>query len=292
MVQRVNPDVTGVARFKHKVRATVDAISGARTRGAPSSTPSHEPFVAAEASADAAELRTQMAEHGHLFFRGLIPQDSVLDARAEALALCRDAGWIDPEAGPLEARWSGHAPTPADADPEWLAFYRRWVGAKAFNSLPEHPSIVKVAEKLLGDNVLVHPRKIGRVGFPQNEGHQTPVHQDFFHIGGTAETYTAWIPLGDCPQRLGCLSVAEATHTLGFREHGPSAGPGGWSVDPGADATWRSEDFGTGDVVIFHSLTMHRALPNRTTDEVRISLDNRYQRAGDTIDPGSLKPHI
>jgi hypothetical protein len=288
----VNADVAGVARLKHKVRAAVDAFTGPRTRTPARTDAAHLPFVAGDALADASELRAQMARHGHLFFRGLLPPESVLEARAEALALCREAGWVDPAAGPLEARWSGQAPTPSDADPDWLAFYALWVKQAAFNSLPEHPTLVAVTEKLLGDTVLVHPRKIGRVGFPQNEGHQTPVHQDFFHIRGATETYTAWVPLGDCPQRLGCLSVAEATHNLGFREHGPSAGPGGWAVEPGADATWRSQDFAAGDVVIFHSLTMHRALPNRTTDEVRMSLDNRYQRAGDEIDPGSLKPHI
>ena len=138
--------------------------------------------------------------------------------------------------------------------------------------------------------MLVHPRKIGRVGFPQNEGQQTPAHQDFFHVRGAVETYTAWVPLGDCPTGLGCLAVAEGTHKLGFREHEPSAGPGGYRVEAG-DAAWRSQDFAAGDAVIFHSLTMHQALPNRTTDEVRVSLDNRYQRAGDDIDPGALLPH-
>jgi hypothetical protein len=291
IVHGVNADVASAARLKRRVRAAVDAISGARSRRAQSTKPPHQLFVAADASADAARLRSQMAAHGHLFFRGLLPRESVLEARAEALALCREAGWIDPEAGPLEARWSGRAPTPSDADPEWLAFYGRWVGATVFNSLPEHPAVVAVAEKLLHNTVLVHPRKIGRIGFPQNEGHQTPVHQDFFHVRGTAETYTAWVPLGDCPQRLGCLAIAEATHRLGFREHRSSAGPGGWSVKAGADATWRSQDFAAGDVLIFHSLTMHQALPNRTNDQVRVSLDNRYQRAGDEIDPGALKPH-
>jgi ectoine hydroxylase-related dioxygenase (phytanoyl-CoA dioxygenase family) len=152
--------------------------------------------------------------------------------------------------------------------------------------------VVAAAEKLLGDSVLVHQRKIGRVGFPQNEGHQTPAHQDFFHIRGAEETYTAWVPLGDCTQQLGCLTVADGSHKTGFREHMPSAGPGGWSVEAESEVVWRTQDFAAGDVLMFHSLTMHKALPNRTRDEVRISLDNRYQRVGDPIEPGALKPHM
>lgn len=253
--------------------------------------PAARPFVTVNASDTGADLQALMAEHGHLFFPGLVPEDVVLETRAEALSLCREAGWIVAESDALEARWSGCEPVQGE-DPEWSPFYQRWIAAPAFNSLPEHPAIIAVAEKLLGDGVLVHPRKIGRVTFPQNEGLQTPLHQDFFHVRGTADTYTAWVPLGDCPRELGCLTVADQSHKVGFREHWPSAGTGGWSVEADADAAWRSQDFAAGDVLFFHSLTMHQALPNRTRDELRLSVDNRYQRSGDAIDPASLRPHI
>jgi hypothetical protein len=248
-------------------------------------------FVAADASAPAEALRAQMDERGYVFFPGLLPRDAVLEARAEALALCRDAGWIDPGADRLEARFSGHAPEADAADPEYRAFYALWIESPAFNALPEHPALFHAAGKLLGEDVMVHRRKIGRVGFPQNEGRQTPAHQDFFHVRGTTETFTAWVPLGDCPRRLGSLSVAEGTHKLGFQEHTPSEGVGGYSVDADDEARWRTHDYNVGDVIFFHSLTMHKALPNRSADEVRVSLDNRYQRASDDIDPGSLEPH-
>jgi hypothetical protein len=35
-----------------------------------------------------------MAEHGHLFFPGALPADVVLEGRAEAVRLLRDAGWV------------------------------------------------------------------------------------------------------------------------------------------------------------------------------------------------------
>lgn len=286
-MQRVTVEPPGAIGLRRRLKAALGAVTGARA-----SEPDLLPFAAADADADEETLRARMAAHGHLFFRGLLPSEVVLEARAEALALCREAGWIAAGASPLDARFSGGGPTPADADRDYLAFYARWIAAPAFNSLPEHPALLAVAAKLLGDDVLVHPRKIGRVGFPRNQGHQTPAHQDHFHIRGTTQTYTAWVPLGDVPRRLGCLAVADGTHRLGFREHEPSAGPGGFAVDAGAAARWCSQDFAVGDVVMFHSLTMHRALPNRTSDEIRVSLDNRYQQAGDAIDPGSLKPHI
>jgi ectoine hydroxylase-related dioxygenase (phytanoyl-CoA dioxygenase family) len=183
-------------------------------------------------------------------------------------------------------------PEPSEQDEEWLTFYRAWITQPVFDSLPEHPALYAIAERILGELVMVHQRKIGRVGFPRNEGNETPAHQDFFHVRGTADTYTMWIPLGDCPEALGCLSIADGTHRRGFIEHAPSNGPGGVAVDPGANVTWRCQDFLAGDVVVFHSLTMHRALPNRTPDQVRVSLDNRYQRVDDEVDDRSMRPHI
>lgn len=264
---------------------------GLRLPRTASKKPATRPFVTGIASGAGAEPQALMAKHGHLFFPHLVPRDIVLEARAEALSLCREAGWVVAQDDSLAARWSG-CEAVAEDDPKWLDFYKRWISAPAFNSLPEHPAILAVAESLLGDSVLVHPRKIGRVSFPQNEGQHTPLHQDFFHIRGTTETYTAWIPLGDCPQGLGCLTVADESHRAGFREHGPSTGPGGWSVEADADVIWRSQDFAAGDVLFFHSLTMHQALPNRTRDQLRLSVDNRYQRVGDAVDPAALRPHI
>ena len=45
-----------------------------------------------------------------------------------------------------------------------------------------------------------------------------------------------------------------------------------------------------GDVLIFHSLAVHKGVSNRS-DKLRMSMDARYQRASDPIAPGSLLPH-
>jgi hypothetical protein len=271
-------------RFPSLTDRVVGALSSSLRR-------TDQAFVAAEPGDDDDALRAKMAQHGHLFFPGALPTEPVMEARAEALALLRQAGWVAP-GGPHDARWTGVKPSPSEQDPDWLEFYGEWIKQPAFNALPEHPVLFTIAEQILGDEVIVHQRKIGRVGFPQNEGHQTPVHQDFFHVRGTAETYTMWVPLGNCPRALGSLAIADGTHRLGFTDHAPSTGPGGWAVAPGGDVTWCAQDFTAGDIVVFHSLTMHRALPNHTANEVRISLDNRYQRTCDEIDPGSMRPHI
>ena len=47
-----------------------------------------------------------------------------------------------------------------------------------------------------------------------------------------------------------------------------------------------------GDVLLFHSLCVHRGVPNTTPDRVRLSVDYRYQGISQPITPGSLLPHF
>ena len=44
--------------------------------------------------------------------------------------------------------------------------------------------------------------------------------------------------------------------------------------------------------MLFHSLTLHRALPNVTEDRLRVSLDNRYQSDFDPVAEHMLEPHL
>jgi ectoine hydroxylase-related dioxygenase (phytanoyl-CoA dioxygenase family) len=54
---------------------------------------------------------------------------------------------------------------------------------------------------------------------------------------------------------------------------------------------WQAGDFAAGDVMIFHSHTVHKALPNLTRDQLRLSTDNRYTRVGDEVAEVSRKSH-
>jgi ectoine hydroxylase-related dioxygenase (phytanoyl-CoA dioxygenase family) len=156
---------------------------------------------------------------------------------------------------------------------------------------------LQIASTVLGvarDDVLVHPRRIGRITFPANERATTPAHQDFFYIRGAVETYSCWIPLGDCPIELGSLAVWPGSHRQGFIEHSVKVpGAVGGSAVPvdESKAVWHASGFEIGDALFFHSYTIHKALPNKTPDRLRLSTDNRYQRAKDEIAPGSLLPH-
>jgi ectoine hydroxylase-related dioxygenase (phytanoyl-CoA dioxygenase family) len=52
---------------------------------------------------------------------------------------------------------------------------------------------------------------------------------------------------------------------------------------------WAGGTYRFGDALIFHSLTVHRALPNHS-ERLRMSIDCRFQKLSEAIDPDSLLP--
>ena len=254
-----------------------------------------KPFIVAnDALSDLAALRAQMTEAGYLFLKQVAPKDELLKLRQDILELCAAAGWLDSEADLMDGFWSGAGPH-TEGNPEYMAVYRDVIHLDRFKSVPEHPDLVRLIEPLTGPPVLTHRRKIGRMTFPQNVGQTIMAHQDWYYIRGTPETYTMWIPLGDCPMELGGLMMLAGSHQHGFIDHRKlpdlnvafALEEDQWP----AGLEWHASDFELGDVVIFHSYTIHKALPNRTANRLRLSIDNRYQQDGTAIEPGSMGTH-
>src|SRR5262249_10110996 len=125
----------------------------------------------------------------------------------------------------------------------------------------------------------------------------TAPHQDHWYIRGTPATYTIWMPLGDCPLPLGGLAVLPKSHQRGFIEHhlNPERKYAGHGLHddqlPVTSSQWVAGEFELGDFLLFHSFTIHKALPNLTKDRLRLSTDNRYQRQGEAIAELSTRTH-
>lgn len=243
-----------------------------------------------DARQDAAELRRRLQADGYLFFRGLLDAGRLLALRREILELCRAHGWLKPDAPLLDGVYAG-IPFP-DYRTEYMPLYRKLIRMEAFNAFSCSPEILRLFEFLLGGEVLAHPRNIARISFPRHLANTTQPHQDYHYIRGTPETYTAWIPCGACPRDLGGLALLEGSHTRGFLKHVPAIGAGGHGIPLSeAPGRWLTAEYAPGDFVLFHSYTIHGALPNESPERLRISLDFRYQRADAPVDPSSLKPH-
>ena len=245
----------------------------------------HNPFA----------LRERMDRDGFFFFKRLLPRDTVLDLRERLLSICARHGWLDANAPLMDGKINAAA---AEAIPDFCGVgvdqpgYADVYRTEAFHRLAQHPNILGLMERLAGEPVLAHPRNIARLMFPTQKSAPTPPHQDHIHIQGTKAVYTCWIPLGDTTESLGGLQVLGGTHGVGILPVRRSSGAGGVGVVlDGLKEEWSHGDFEAGDALVFHSLTVHRSVPNQFRDRLRLSVDYRYQPVSLPIEKGSLLPH-
>jgi hypothetical protein len=245
-----------------------------------------EEFLDSSGVADQHDLiRERMARDGYLFLRGLLPPEPVHELYNAIMALCQQQGWAD-----AQGRASGQPRL--EGSPEFWAVYDGVQRMELFHAFAQRPEVLNMVETLVREPVLAHPRNIARISFPNAEFFTTPAHQDFVHIQATPETYTAWTPLSDCPQELGGLAVLAGSHTLGLLPVHKADGAGGLGVDTGhLGLPWHTIDYRAGDVLLFHSMVVHKALPNRTPDRLRLSTDYRYQGVSQPIVADGLEPH-
>ncbi len=234
-------------------------------------------------------LRERMHRDGYLFVRGMLPNEILAELRKGFLEITREAGWVRKDT-PLEDGIADLDGFCVEPEPAYMDVYAAMYGIEAFHALQHHPNIVTLLERMAGEPILPHARIIARTIFPQREAYTTPAHQDFIPIQGTPETYTAWIPLSDLPFEMGGLQVAAGSHRQGVYDFKPSLGAGGIEITDPLEGAWVSGPFEQGDVLFFHSMLVHKGLPNRS-DRLRMSIDARYQRVSDPIAPGSILPH-
>jgi ectoine hydroxylase-related dioxygenase (phytanoyl-CoA dioxygenase family) len=239
---------------------------------------------------DEGALRARMAEDGYLVLRHVVPVDVVAGLSRALAEVLAGAGLVpagyDPMAG--EPLTDGAAGTDVHADRE---LFKQLYRQEALHRLPHQPGLLELAGALLDGEVLVHPHPALRVVFPATEGPlgATPAHQDHLGMQGTTHAFTIWVALSPCPVEAGVLTVARGSHRGGLRRYHPVAGARVACCDASDLAQdWVASDLQPGDVIAFHSLTVHRALTNRS-GALRMSVDARYQRATDPVCRSTLR---
>lgn len=241
---------------------------------------------------DAEVLRRRIADEGYLFFRGLLDPASTLEVRSDILHALARLGWTAPGT-PADDAVPGTVHV--EGGPGWWEGYEALQRLESFHRLAHQDTLVGTMRTLFGERVVVHPQKIARVVFPQRGEVTTPPHQDYPNIGGTPDFFTVWLPLADSPARLGGLRVLPGSHRDGIRQItlDPSGtGASSISVDAPEDAgAWATTDYRAGDVLVFHSLLVHAALPN-VSDRIRVSADFRYQPVTEPLNALSRQPHF
>jgi hypothetical protein len=244
-----------------------------------------KPFRAIDAGElENVSLPDEMAVHGYLLIRRLLPADDLSRLLGEIANVVYDAGWLLPGHVPREFIAEGNAACGA-SDPAYKSVYKRVFSLECFHALAHHPALRRVMHLLVGEQLLIHPKPIARLVFPHCARLVVPAHQDHHAIGGDAESFTAWMPLHDCPPELGPLRILEASHRFGLQQ--TSAGTGHVCAETARGGDWVGGQINAGDALVFHSLTVHAATPNLSR-QLRISMDCRFQNSGRAINPAEL----
>lgn len=239
---------------------------------------------------DGIALQERANRDGYLFFRDVINRDSISEVRRDITEILQRFSWIQEGTDPLEAITTHTAVL--EYTEEFEPVYDEIMKLESFHSLAHNSAIFNLAETLLGMDVLLHPSNIARIIFPSGLAHTTPPHQDYVHIQGTPDVWTSWIPLGNCPQQMGGLSVLSGSHKSGIFPVTEASGAGRLRSDTSSiNAEWVSSSFNLGDMLLFYSHTVHQGLPNLSGNRLRISADFRYQKASNSVINTVLKPH-
>ena len=127
--------------------------------------------------------------------------------------------------------------------------------------------------QILGPAGFCYPVKLPRIVYPASVVPRQPgsfVHKDYRSV---QDMFTCWVPLGDVPHTLGGLAVQPGSHHSTQVRIRPLH-----RLEPG----WVTTDYEAGDVLVFHCLTTHAALPNQE-QRMRFSAEYRWQLADQPV---------
>jgi len=124
---------------------------------------------------------------------------------------------------------------------------------------------------------------------------ETPPHQDgWYFMIEPPEALTVWIALDEVDEENGCMRYLRGSHHKGLRPHIRSEVLGFSQGIPDYDPGIEDEVAVTakpGDVLVHHSLTVHLAHSNRSTNRQRRSLGAVYYSVAAKQDVAALKKY-
>jgi hypothetical protein len=218
---------------------------------------------------DHAALRARLAVDGYLFVRQLLDPAAVSALGRKALGHLQEAGWT--EDGPDPRVVAPQRPVRAVRMRD--AFrdqgYQRILMDPDFNKIPFVGPLAALMRQLLGPAGFCYPLKFPRIVYPASMVPHQPgnvIHKDYSAV---QDMFTTWLPLGSIPQSLGGLAVLPGSQrSTGVR----------FRPLRHLERGWVTTDYTPGDVLVFHCLTTHAALPH-CEQRMRISAEYRWQLA-------------
>jgi hypothetical protein len=256
--------------------------------------------------ADGAALRERLSADGYVFLRDVLDKQLLLQVQEVIADELHRLDAIDPY-GDRSAHLFPARPG--------LSLYKVAdnISQEERHALTRQPALHAIFHAIFGEEAKSLDYSWPRIAGP---GRSEQPHCDWvFMRRGTPRLYTAWIPLMDLPLSHGPLMVLENSHhdnphtrrylcmdadRLGYFDaarfkHGAFVHGGCYSRRPDRvckefGTRWLSTDYRLGDVIIFSTRALHATLDNRSKG-FRISIDARFQPAGDATDPRFVGPH-
>lgn len=149
-----------------------------------------------------------------------------------------------------------------------------------FAAMLTNSKFENMAESLLGEKAI--GKTIEYFNKPSKIGKPTPPHQDnFYFMLNPPQALTMWLGLEEVDEENGCVRYIRGSHLLGMRTHGKTQ-TSGFSqaiTDYGEKESKEDEILfhtGPGDLLIHHSMTIHRADGNTSKNRTRRALGFIY----------------
>jgi len=248
----------------------------------------NQAFVVSSREEDEATLRARFQDLGYLFFKRYVAPQTC-QTLLEAL-VNQTGGQVSLDDRDGLPRLRGRPFV--ESDPDWDTIYPRIQALEAFHGFFHRPELLALMQRITGCDAFVYPMKMARISTPGKVGFETPPHQDAYshHAGPTMAGI--WVALHPITAAMGRVKVLPGSHRGGVRRVLPAAGVGGVQCEIYPDETcWHVSDSDPGDVLIFHSATVHKAEPNVTGSTVRMSVDTRFCDYGARVFSTNLEPH-
>jgi phytanoyl-CoA dioxygenase PhyH len=231
-------------------------------------------------------LKSRFEEFGYLYLKQAVPEglcESLL-----ASILHHLAGVVGPGVGVPQL----HGRPFCEGDALWNEVYPEVQSEPSLHEFFHRPELRRLMELLWPGEVFVYPMKMARVSTPGRLGDETPPHQDAHSHQAPKDMAGMWVALHDVAENMGRLKILPGSHHRGVRQVFEAQGVGGVQCEilP-EETTWHVSNMQRGDVIIFHSCTIHKAEPNTSPSDVRVSVDTRFCRHGTPVFSLNLYPH-
>ena len=205
------------------------------------------------------EIKQKFDECGYVVIRGFLNEEEVTELRREIVRYIEET---------LPAVPSSDIVFEVKNDPgtikqlvrmcEYDSYFQKLISSERFQSL---------AELLLGNTVV--GKNMQWFNKPVEVSRATPPHQDgYYFMLQPNEAITMWLALDEVGEDNGCVRYVAGSHLRGLRVHEHTTTPGFAQAIPDYSDDDAEREVAIeampGDLLVHHSLTIHRADPNHS----------------------------